>query len=114
MGAYSGEGEDWVDELCATLTENVNYAYDFLTERIPGIRASRPEGTYMIFLDVSAWLRMHERTLDDLLRAGWEVGVAWQDGRNHGGPTHIRMNVALPKSRVMEAMDRLERYVFTV
>ena len=51
-------------------------------------------------------------TLDELLQAGWDVGVAWQDGRHHGGTTHIRINLALPLSRVKEAFSRLDRYVF--
>ena len=51
-------------------------------------------------------------SLDDLLRAGWRVGVGWQDGRPFHGPCHIRMNLALPLSRVREAFERLDRYVF--
>jgi cystathionine beta-lyase len=43
---------------------------------------------------------------------GWDVGVAWQDGRQHGGTEHIRLNVALPLSRVKEAFDRMDKYVF--
>ena len=43
---------------------------------------------------------------------GWDVGVAWQDGRMFHGPCHIRMNLALPLLRVQEAFHRLERYVF--
>ena len=66
----------------------------------------------MIFMDCGAWLKAHEKTLDELLRAGWDVGVAWQDGRQHGGTTHIRLNVALPLSRVKEAFDRMDKYVF--
>ena len=45
-------------------------------------------------------------------QAGWDVGVAWQDGRAFHGPCHIRMNLALPLSRVQEAFDRLQKYVF--
>ena len=44
--------------------------------------------------------------------AGWDVGVAWQDGRPFHGPCHIRMNLALPLSRVQEAFRRLDEYVF--
>ena len=40
------------------------------------------------------------------------AGVTWQDGRVHGGTTHIRLNLALPLSRVKEAFDRLDKYVF--
>jgi len=45
-------------------------------------------------------------------KAGWDVGVAWQDGRDFNGPCHIRMNLALPFSRVQEAFERLKQYVF--
>ena len=72
----------------------------------------RPEGTYMLFLDCSRWCQRHGKTIGELLKAGWDVGVAWQDGRMFHGPCHIRMNLALPLFRVQEAFHRLERYVF--
>ena len=40
------------------------------------------------------------------------MGVAWQDGRSFHGPCHIRLNLALPFSRVKEAFDRMDKYVF--
>ena len=54
----------------------------------------------------------HGKTLDELLKMGHDVGVAWQDGRQHGGSTHIRLNLALPLSRVKEAFRRMDKYVF--
>ena len=71
-----------------------------------------PQGTYMIFLDCTGYCARTGKTLDDILHAGWDVGVAWQDGRMFEGPCHIRMNLASPLSRVQEAFDRLDRYVF--
>ena len=53
------------------------------------------------------------RSLDEVIRAGWAVGVGWQDGRPFQGPCHIRMNLALPFERVKEAFARLDEYVFT-
>lgn len=38
-------------------------------------------------------------------KAGWDVGVAWQDGRMFLQPCVIRMNLALPLGRVQEAFD---------
>ena len=49
--------------------------------------------------------------MDELICAGQEVGVYWQDGRPFHGAYSIRMNLALPKSRVEEALRRLEKYV---
>lgn len=112
IGAYQSEGYAWVDELCRVLSKNVNFACDFINTRLDGVTVAKPQGTYMIFPDVSEWLGAHGKTLDELLRAGWDVGVAWQDGRTHGGTTEIRMNLALPYTRVEEAFVRLEKYVF--
>lgn len=112
LGAYQPEGYEWVDELCQVLSGNVSFACDFIREHFPEIKVAKPEGTYMLFLDCSQWCHSHEKTLDQLLKAGWDVGVAWQDGRPFHGPCHIRMNLALPLSRVQEAFERLDRYVF--
>ena len=112
IGAYRPEGALWVDELCEVLTENIGYACSFMEEKFKGLHFSRPEGTYMLFIDTEEWCREHGKTLDELLRAGWDVGVIWQDGRPFHGEFAIRMNFALPRSRIEEAMARLQKYVF--
>ena len=112
IGAYKPEGYAWVDELCQVLTENVNYAYDFIRNNFEGVELFKPEGTYMLFLDCTNWCEKNGKTLDELLHAGAEVGVMWQDGRPFHGKCSIRVNLALPKSRVEEAFDRLKKYVF--
>lgn len=111
-GAYSEEGEAWVDELRQVLGGNVDFACDHITARFPGVELARPQGTYMLFLDCSRWCAEHGKDIDELQRAGAEVGVMWQDGRPFHGPCHIRMNLALPRARVEEAFARLDRYVF--
>ena len=112
IGAYKPEGYEWVDELCQVLTENVDYAYRYIQEHFQGVSVARPEGTYMLFLDCEEWCRMHGKTIDELQRAGVEVGVIWQDGRPFHGEYGIRLNLALPKTLVEEAMRRLTEYVF--
>ena len=114
MGAYSTEGREWTDELCQVLSGNVDYACTYIDMHFPGVHAARPQGTYMVFMDCSEWLDAHGMTLDALLKRGWDVGVAWQDGRQHGGDRHIRLNLALPLSRVEEAFDRMRKHVFSV
>lgn len=112
IGAYKPEGYEWVDELREVLSENVNYACDYIAEHFDSVEVSKPEGTYMLFLDLSKWCEAHDKTIDDVLKAGWDVGVAWQDGRAFNGPCAIRVNLALPLSRVKEAFERLDKYVF--
>lgn len=114
IGAYGEEGHVWVDELCQVLEGNAVYACDYIREHFESVEAAKPQGTYMLFLDCSKWCENHGKTLDEVLKAGWDVGVAWQDGRPFHGSCHIRMNLALPFSRVQEAFERLEKYVFSV
>ena len=112
IGAYKPEGRAWLEELRQVLTGNVNYACEYIQKHFQGIRVSKPQGTYMLFLDCTEWCKVHGKTIDELLRSGAEVGVIWQDGRPFHGPCHIRMNLALPLSRVQEAFSRLDKYVF--
>lgn len=112
IGAYSPEGEAWTDELRQVLGDNVDFAYTFITNHFPGVELAKPQGTYMLYLDCTRWCENHHKDIDWLQRTGAEVGVMWQDGRPFHGPCHIRMNLALPRTRVEEAFTRLEKYVF--
>ena len=112
LGAYCPEGEEWLEELRTVIAGNVDFAVDYIRAHFDGVELFRPEGTYMLFLDCARWCRTHGKTLGELLRAGYEVGVDWQNGEDFLLPCSIRVNLALPRSRVEEAFDRLNRYVF--
>ncbi len=112
LGAYSDEGAEWADELCQVLGRNVTYACDYIAEHFPGVSVAKPQGTYMLLLDCSDWCSQHGRTIDEVQRAGVEVGVIWQDGRAFHSPCGIRMNLALPETMLTEALERLRKYVF--
>lgn len=112
IGGYSKEGAEWVDELREVLDGNAEYAVNYIKEHFPGIKATKPEGTYMLFMDCTEWCENHGKTIDEVQSAGVSVGIIWQDGRPFYGPCHIRLNLALPLSRVKEAFDRMDRYVF--
>ena len=112
IGGYCQEGQQWVDELCQVIAGNIDYACDFIQNNWEGITVSKPQGTYMIFVDCAQWCQEHNQTMDDVLQKCHNVGVAVQDGRAFHGPFHIRMNLALPLSRVQEAFRRMDQYVF--
>ncbi len=112
IGAYCREGAQWVDELRQVIDDNVAYACDCIRERLQGVSCMRPEATYMLFIDCSQYCATHGITLDTLLRKGQEAGVIWQDGRPFHGENCIRINLALPTSRVTEAFERLLKYAF--
>ena len=106
VAAYS-QGDAWVDELNAHIGRNTEYVYRFVQEQMPGVRTSKAEGTYLMWLDFSA-LGM---TADEVVRCCTdEAGVLLNDGRScvDNGDCCMRMNVAAPEAYVAEAMNRLK------
>ena len=112
IGAYKPEGHEWLEELLQVLTGNVDFACDYIEKHFEGVKVCKPQGTYMLFVDCTEWCEKHGKTIEDVEKACWDVGVAIQDGRMFHGPCHIRMNLALPLSRVEEAFHRMDKYVF--
>lgn len=112
IGAYGPEGQTWADELNQVIADNVDWACDYIGDHFEGVSVFRPQGTYMLFIDCTEWCEKHGRDIEWVLSAGWRVGVDWQDGRVFHGPCHIRVNLALPLSRVQEAFERLDAHVF--
>ena len=112
IGAYSDNGMVWVDELRQVIQRNVDFASDFIEKNFDGVSVTKPDGTYMLWVDCGQWCRDHGRDLQTVEEACWKVGAAVQDGRMFHGPSHLRMNLALPYSRVTEAFERMRKYVF--
>ena len=112
IGAYTDTGMEWVDELCSVLGTNTSLMADYLNS-IDGVEVAKPQGTYLLFVDCSGYCERTGKPLDELLQKCWEVGVGLQDGRPFHGACHMRINTAVPTSRIEEAIDRLKKHVFT-
>lgn len=112
IGAYSAEGEEWANEMISVIDENFAYACDFIGKNFPGVQVMRPQGTYMLFLNCGEWLAAHDSTLRELEYRGVRAGVIWQNGEDFFGKNSIRINLALPKALLAEALERLKKYAF--
>jgi cystathionine beta-lyase len=112
IGAYSEEGNEWLNQLLPILTKNIRLTNDKITSNFRGVVGSKTEGTYMVFMECSDWLKANSKSQQELLKRGWDYGIGWQDGNLFEGPTSIRLNLASPTERIKEALDRMDRYVF--
>lgn len=113
IGAFSEEGYEWNKEVNQVITNNVNMIGDYVDNVFKGIKYSKPQGTYLIFLDCEEWCKENNVSMDDLLKRGFDYGIGWADARAFASDYGIRLNVALQNSRMKEALDRMEKYVFT-
>ncbi|MCR5664208.1 MAG: aminotransferase class I/II-fold pyridoxal phosphate-dependent enzyme [Oscillospiraceae bacterium] len=112
MTAAYEQGAEWLEELCAVVDANAARACEALRAMAPGLRVMRPQGTYMLFVETGAWCARHGVEPLELLRRGIEVGVIWQNGEDFIWPASIRLNLALPASRLETALERLREHVF--
>jgi cysteine-S-conjugate beta-lyase len=104
--AYT-HGGPWVDRLTAYLRGNRDLVAGTLAA-VPGLLTCVPEASYLAWLDASALGRPGTgRQIRAALLA--EAGIDLQDGAafGHAGEGHLRLNFALPRPRLREALERL-------
>jgi cystathionine beta-lyase len=104
--AYQNGGP-WLTQLKEYLQENIAYTRNFLRERLPKIKLTEPEGTYLLWLDFSAY-GLPQSELDRRVTEG--AGL-WLDGGTMfgaGGEGFQRINIACPRSILGQAMEQLE------
>lgn len=108
MEAAFRHGDPWLDELLDYLKQNLRFLEDFFRSRIPEIEVMTPEGTYLAWLDCRR-LNLSDARLRSLMRSEARVGL--DDGYifGSGGSGFQRINFACPRSRLEEALVRIER-----
>ena len=104
--AYT-HGDKYVDELCEYIGKNAEYVADYVEKNIPKIKTYVPEGTYLMWLDCSAYGLSQE----DLMKKVIDAGIAPNDGSHYGkeGVGFIRINVGTQRSMLEEAMEKLKK-----
>jgi cystathionine beta-lyase len=98
------EGADWVDNLCHYVEENVDYAYTYIREKLPEIKVIKPQGTYLLWLNLKSYGADFVHILELLA----SKGLVPDDGRKYGVDNFIRLNLACPREMVKLAMKQLE------
>ena len=98
-------GEDWLTELKELIEKHINYVVDVFGKETK-IKVMKPQGTYLIWLDFSAY-DISDEELRSLLRD--EAKVILNRGLDFGeeGALHARLNVAMPTSILEEVCQRI-------
>ena len=99
-------GKPWLTELKAVLEENIDFVVDYFAKEAPRLRVMKPQGTYLVWLDFSAY-GLTDDQLFHLLRE--EAKVVLNRGSDFGqeGKGHARLNTAAPKTMIKEICRRI-------
>ncbi|HCC52476.1 MAG TPA: aminotransferase [Porphyromonadaceae bacterium] len=106
QSAYT-KGDKWLKELKAYLEDNIKTIREFLATRLPKIKLVEPQAMYLLWLDFS----QYELTQAELDRRV-ENAKLWLNGGTMfgaGGKGFQRINIACPKSVLMDALEKLEK-----
>lgn len=108
QAAYN-ESADWLDQMNAYVYDNYIELKSFCHEYLPKLEVLRLEGTYLAWVDVNAL----EFTTDELTQLlADKANVMVNSGTMYGqkaGQGYIRLNLACPRQRLREALNRIGR-----
>lgn len=105
--ACYNEGEDWLRQVNEYIDENIDWLLNFLRERMPHVKTRRPEGTYIVWLDFSAY-GFPEKKIQDLILK--KANVLLDAGGTHDpicGQQFMRAIVACPRELLKKAFIRI-------
>lgn len=108
IAAYN-ESEDWIDELNQYIWGNYQMLCDVVAKYMTQWKVMPMEGTYLPWVDITATGLSSQQYADLLLR---EAQVWVNPGTMYGaqsGEGYIRLNIACPRSRLTEALERIKR-----
>ena len=98
------EGDEWLEQALVYIEKNIELTLDFLAGHLPDIKVMRPEASYLIWLDCSAYGQDDQMLYDKLREAKVELSA----GIKYGAEGHLKMrlNVACPKALLIEGLNR--------
>lgn len=109
IAAYR-KGDEWRKEMLAYIEDNIRFVEDYCEKNIPGVRALRPEASFLVWLDCRELGLSHDELIDLFVN---KARVALNDGAMFGkeGDGLMRLNVASPRSVMEEVMNRIKEAV---
>ncbi|OPL07971.1 MAG: cystathionine beta-lyase [delta proteobacterium ML8_F1] len=103
-------GEEWLEDLLRYLEGNIMTIKDFLSRELPEAKLVEPEGTYLAWIDLSAYESDGMKLEKTMAQAG---GVAL-DGGSWFGPSgngFLRLNFACSRSMLLEGLKGIKKGV---
>ena len=103
---HIGTENEWLDAVLKYIKANAEYMKAFLQEKLPKVKMTEPEGTYLVWLNFREYgLRRGE--LDQFITK--KAGLWLDSGSMFGkvGEGFQRINIACPRKLLAEALQKL-------
>lgn len=102
------EGEQWRREMLHYVEGNIDLVINYCAEHLPGIIPLRPQASFLVWMDCRALGLKHNELVDFFVK---KAHLALNDGEmfGPGGEGFMRMNVAVPRSVLRQALEQLRQ-----
>ena len=109
IAAYT-ECDEWVKAMREYVFENKALVNEYIEKNIPELHVVPSDATYLSWIDIS---RVSDDSVDFTERLRAETGLYLSDGAEYGecGRAFVRMNLGTQRARVLDGLQRLERFV---
>ena len=108
MEAAYTNGDDWLEQMLSYLWGSYQLLEDFIQTKLPKVKVMKPEATYLIWLDFTAY-GMKNQELSEFATKKAKVGLNDGGRFGTGGDGWLRINIGCPRSILIEALERLEK-----
>lgn len=105
QSAYEG-GRKWIDEVLNIIEENYHLMKSILEEKLPKVWIPKLEGTYLMWIDLGAYVSADE--IESVIQKDCGLAVdygSWFGGEAYG--TFIRVNLATREENIRLAAEKI-------
>ena len=99
------QGDEWLAQVLNYIEANIDVTVQFLEEHLPKIKIMRPEASYLIWVDCSAYAEDDQVLYETLREAKVELSAGFKYGEE--GHLKMRINVACPRALLLEGLNRM-------
>ena len=105
IAAYT-QGDEWRKQMLEYVEDNIDFVVDYCKQNLPGIKALKPDASFLVWLDCRGLGLNHEQLIDFFEN---RCGLALNDGEmfGPGGEGFMRMNVGAPRSVIRQALKKI-------
>lgn len=114
QAAFSGRCDPWLADLRSYLKGNREAVIEYAREFFPGVSLTRPQATYLEWIDCSAWVRsgrIEGSPFEFFLK---NARVAFSDGKLFGGDSqaYVRLNFGCTRGTLIQALERVRKSIY--
>ena len=100
--AYN-QGDEWLSQLLDYLQENYNFLESFFQEHLPQVVPMKPEATYLVWVDFSAFGLSDKQLNQQIIDAGVGLNQGIQFGKQGSG--YMRINIGCTRATLRKALE---------